>query len=93
MQDIEVAQIMDQSLDENNTEFVLRCIGISESRICNSSHREIHSSTSESQITYLSCFSDSWVYSKVVLLGVSFLEREKRLEIQTWFSTFMILVW
>ncbi|PSR98821.1 Fanconi-associated nuclease [Actinidia chinensis var. chinensis] len=75
---IEVAQIMDQSLDENNTEFVLRCIGISESRICNSSHREIHSSTSESQITYMSCFSASWVYSKVVLLGVSFLEREKR---------------
>ncbi|KAL6976266.1 Fanconi-associated nuclease 1 [Sarracenia purpurea var. burkii] len=75
---IEVAQIMDESLDEHNSELVLRCIQISESRISNSSHRETQSSTSESQATLFSCFSASWIYSKVVLLGVSFLEHERR---------------
>ncbi|KAE9452872.1 hypothetical protein C3L33_15227, partial [Rhododendron williamsianum] len=75
---IEVAQVMDQSLDENSTEFVLRCIGVSDSRISNSSHEETRSLTSESPAAFLSCFSAVWVYSKVVLLGVSFLERERR---------------
>ncbi|KAI8566921.1 hypothetical protein RHMOL_Rhmol02G0080000 [Rhododendron molle] len=75
---IEVAQVMDQSLDENSTEFVLRCIEVSASRISNSSHEQTRSLTSESPAAFLSCFSAAWVYSKVVLLGVSFLERERR---------------
>ncbi|CAL5370348.1 unnamed protein product [Camellia sinensis] len=75
---IEVAQIMDQSIDENNNESVLRCIELSGSRISNSSSRATQSSTSESLVTCFSCFSALWVYSKVVLLGVSFLEFEQR---------------
>ncbi|KAF7150610.1 hypothetical protein RHSIM_Rhsim02G0071300 [Rhododendron simsii] len=39
---------------------------------------ETRSLTSESPEAFLSCFSAAWVYSKVVLLGVSFLERERR---------------
>ncbi|XP_028059433.1 fanconi-associated nuclease 1 homolog isoform X2 [Camellia sinensis] len=75
---IEVAQIMDQSIDKNNNELVLRCIELSGSRISNSSSRATQSSTSESLVTCFSCFSALWVYSKVVLLGVSFLECERR---------------
>ncbi|KAF5950517.1 hypothetical protein HYC85_012510 [Camellia sinensis] len=75
---IEAAQIMDQSIDENNNELVLRCIELSGSRISNSSSRATQSSTSESLVTCFSCFSALWVYSKVVLLGVSFLECERR---------------
>lgn len=90
VQAIEVAQVMDQSLDENSTEFVLRCIEVSDSRISNSSHEETRSLTSESPAAFLSCFSAAWVYSKVVLLGVSFLERERRLEVWLWSTT---LIW
>ncbi|KAK9068699.1 hypothetical protein SSX86_012814 [Deinandra increscens subsp. villosa] len=65
---LEVAQIMDESLDEDDSSTVLRCIATSISRI---------SSYAAQTIKY-SCFSASWVYSKVVLLGVSFLESERR---------------
>ncbi|KAK9265825.1 hypothetical protein L1049_001792 [Liquidambar formosana] len=75
---IGVAQIMDQSLDENDTDLVLRCLKISDSQISCSSVRAAQSSTTDSVSTFLSCFSASWVYSKVLLLGVSFLEREHR---------------
>ncbi|XP_022874836.1 fanconi-associated nuclease 1 homolog isoform X1 [Olea europaea var. sylvestris] len=74
---IEIAQIMDESLDDNNTELVLKCIDISDSRL-SISVEESRSLACGSSVTFLSCFSVSWVYSKVVLLGVSFLEREKR---------------
>ncbi|KAG8371498.1 hypothetical protein BUALT_Bualt13G0093900 [Buddleja alternifolia] len=74
---IEISQIMDESLDENNSELVSRCIEISVSRmsICSG---EGESSSGGSMGAFLSYFSASWIYSKVVLLGVSFLEREKR---------------
>ncbi|XP_021291909.1 fanconi-associated nuclease 1 homolog isoform X1 [Herrania umbratica] len=75
---IEVAQIMDQSLDENNFELILRCIMIAESRISSSPEKLIETSTPELTSTFLSCFSASWVYSKVILLGISFLEHEHR---------------
>ncbi|XP_059653884.1 fanconi-associated nuclease 1 homolog isoform X2 [Cornus florida] len=75
---LEVAQIMDESLNENNFELVLRCIEISDSRLPSSSTEATQSSSTESMATFLSCFSASWVYSKVVLLGVSFLEHEHR---------------
>ncbi|XP_027165579.1 fanconi-associated nuclease 1 homolog [Coffea eugenioides] len=74
---IEVAQIMDESLDLNNSELVSRCIEVSDHRIFNPV-QAVQSSTAGSIDTFLSCFSASWVYSKVVLLGVSFLERELR---------------
>ncbi|KAG5252096.1 fanconi-associated nuclease [Salix suchowensis] len=67
----EVAQMMDESLDENKSESVLRCIKIADSRM---SHTEAtHTSASELVTAFFSCFSASWVYSKVVFLGVSFL--------------------
>jgi Fanconi-associated nuclease 1 len=73
-----VAQLMDQALDGNDVELVLKCIKIADSRISLSPTKAIKSSTSESVATFLSRFSALWVYSKVVSLGVSFLERERR---------------
>lgn len=75
---IEVAQLMDQALDGNDVELVLRCIKIGDSHISCSPMKAIKSSTSESAATFFSCFSALWVYSKVVSLGVSFLEGERR---------------
>ncbi|KAF5465193.1 hypothetical protein F2P56_015220 [Juglans regia] len=75
---IEVAQLMDQALDGNNAEVLLRLIKIADSRISSSSMKAINSSTSESAPKFLLYFSALWVYSKVVSLGVSFLEREHR---------------
>ncbi|GAB2221999.1 hypothetical protein Droror1_Dr00013196 [Drosera rotundifolia] len=79
-QAIEVAQIMDESLDEQNSEAVLRCIEISESHLSNSTTDIDQSLVTEMEMTlaFFQCFSASWVYSKVVLLGVSFLEQEHR---------------
>ncbi|KAL6526570.1 hypothetical protein OROGR_015660 [Orobanche gracilis] len=73
---IEISQIMVESLDESKSELGLRCIEISVSRMSNS-FEEGRSLTGESMATFWSHFSASWVYSKVVLLGVSFLEHEK----------------
>ncbi|XP_044498267.1 fanconi-associated nuclease 1 homolog isoform X2 [Mangifera indica] len=75
---IELAQIMDQSLDENNVELVSRCIMIADSFMPSTYSETIQSTTSELASTFHSRFSASWVYSKVVLLGISFLEREHR---------------
>lgn len=68
---------MDESLDENNNELVSRCIEISASHV-SSFVEEDRSSHFGSMTAFLSCFSASWVYSKVILLGVSFLEHERR---------------
>lgn len=67
-QALEVAQIMDESLEEYDSSAVLRCIATSTSRI---------SSYAAKTVKY-SCFSALWVYSKVAFLGVSFLESERR---------------
>ncbi|GMH08971.1 hypothetical protein Nepgr_010811 [Nepenthes gracilis] len=75
---IAVAQIMDQSIDENNSEVVLKCIDISKSRLSNSPTKTAQLLISKTVPAFLQCFSASWVYSKVVLLSVSFLERERR---------------
>ncbi|KAK2991082.1 hypothetical protein RJ640_022468, partial [Escallonia rubra] len=69
---------MDESLDENHSELVLRCIQVSESRMSGSSTKAIQSSTSGSLASFFACFSASWVYSMVVLLGISFLEHGNR---------------
>lgn len=68
---------MDEALDVDNVELLLRCIKIADSRISSSLTKAVRS-TSELASTFLSYFSASWVYSKVVSLGVSFLERERR---------------
>ena len=75
-QAIEVAQIMDEALDANKTDVVLRCIKIAES--CVSTDFPIQCSTSESVSSIRHVFTSSWVYSKVVTVGISFLEREHR---------------
>ncbi|KAF3457092.1 hypothetical protein FNV43_RR01749 [Rhamnella rubrinervis] len=75
---IEVAQMIDEALDGNNNELVLRCIKIAQSHISSMHTKVNESSIYESVVTFRSCFSASWVYSKVILLGVSFLERERR---------------
>ncbi|XP_019094762.1 PREDICTED: fanconi-associated nuclease 1 homolog isoform X3 [Camelina sativa] len=68
---IEVAQLMDESLDIEDSRTVLKCIMISETRIFSSSLDSAHHAA-------FNCFTAPWVYSKVVLLGVSFLENHKR---------------
>lgn len=75
LQAIEVAQIIDQALDGSNNGMVLKCIKIADARM---SSEITQFSTSESMAPFLSCFSAPHVYSKVVLLGISFLEREHR---------------
>ncbi|XP_062108077.1 fanconi-associated nuclease 1 homolog isoform X3 [Humulus lupulus] len=75
---IEVAQMIDQALDENDNELVLRCIKISESRMSNTYAKAMATTTSETMVSPLTCFSASLAYSKVLTLGTSFLERERR---------------
>uniref|UniRef100_A0A7N0TSX0 Fanconi-associated nuclease n=1 Tax=Kalanchoe fedtschenkoi TaxID=63787 RepID=A0A7N0TSX0_KALFE len=70
---VKVAQIMDQSIEENDSITVAQCIKMSELGLSCFSEHAIQSET-----TFLSLFSASWVYSKVVLLGISFLEKEHR---------------
>ncbi|KAM1132567.1 hypothetical protein ACFX13_047870 [Malus domestica] len=72
---IEVAQIIDQALDGSNNGIVLKCIKIADARMSSEVTQFL---TSESMAPFLSCFSAPHVYSKVVLLGISFLEREHR---------------
>ncbi|MCL7050723.1 hypothetical protein MKW94_002963 [Papaver nudicaule] len=71
---LEVAQIMDESLEGDDADKVRSCIELSDARISISGEatgpiRAFHSS-----------FSDSYIYSKVVTLGISYLERERRYE-------------
>ena len=73
-----MAQVMDQSLDENNIDTVISCIEVSHGHISTPRNTMTHSLISESEGTFLSHFSASWVYSKVATLGVSFFERERR---------------
>lgn len=73
-----MAQMIDEALDGNDNELVLRCIKMAQSHIPSTHAKVTESSVSESVVTFHSCFSASWVYSKVILLGVSFLERERR---------------
>ncbi|KAF8014411.1 hypothetical protein BT93_H0284 [Corymbia citriodora subsp. variegata] len=75
---IEVAQLMDESLDENHANQVLRCLKIADSRVDLPSEHVSRSSIPGSEAAFISCFTASWVYSKVILLGISYLERERR---------------
>ena len=51
---------------------VLRCVSVANSRV-----KPNQCTTSES-VPFFSFFTASWIYSKVLSLGVSFLERENR---------------
>ncbi|PNT76430.1 fanconi-associated nuclease 1 homolog isoform X6 [Brachypodium distachyon] len=74
---IRVAQLMDESLDNDNMEMVSRCADLSENRVCTMPTEE-DSNLAESPPSFYSCFSSTWVYSKVLTLGVSVYERERR---------------
>lgn len=78
MQAIEVAQMVDEALDANNIELVLRCINLAESQVFSKCLKAVEPTTSDTAISFRRCFSASWVYSKIISLGVSFLERERR---------------
>lgn len=78
VQAIEVAQLIDESLDENDANQVLRCLKIADSRVDLPSENVSRSSIAGSEAAFISCFTASWVYSKVILLGISYLERERR---------------
>lgn len=71
LQAIEVAQLMDESLDNEDSQTVMKCIMIAETRLSSSPLDSAH-------LAAFNRFRAAWVYSKVVLLGVSFLENHKR---------------
>jgi len=89
-QAIEVAQIMDEALDTNKIEVVLRCIKIAESRVSTDFPDRYSTSESVSSIRHL--FTASWVYSKVVTVGISFLEQERRYGVLRFISKLLNLV-
>ncbi|AQL01728.1 Fanconi-associated nuclease 1-like protein [Zea mays] len=76
---IRVAQVMDESLDNNKMDLVTRCIDLSENRLCIMPKRE-NTITPERLRSFFSRFSASWVYSKILTLGVSVYERDRRYE-------------
>ncbi|KAL5200769.1 hypothetical protein ABZP36_021972 [Zizania latifolia] len=74
---IQVAQVMDESLDNNNMEMMTRCIELSENRL-NPALKEENATIAEPPPSFFSRFSASWVYSKILTLGVSVYERGRR---------------
>ncbi|XP_078172244.1 zinc ion binding/nucleic acid binding/hydrolase isoform X2 [Carex rostrata] len=78
---IQVAQVMDESLDNDNMKMVERCIEISQNYMCSSPMEETSLiSSSVFKPRFFSCFTAWWVYTKVLTLGVSVYERERRYE-------------
>ncbi|KAF8733066.1 hypothetical protein HU200_015427 [Digitaria exilis] len=76
---IRVAQVMDESLDDDNMDLVTRCIDLSENRLCTMRKQENATSPQHPPL-FFSRFSASWVYSKILTLGVSVYERDRRYE-------------
>ncbi|EPS62799.1 hypothetical protein M569_11990, partial [Genlisea aurea] len=74
---IEVAQIAVECVEQNKSALFLRCLKTCTSRMITVSE-EGKSSCFCPETAFSMQFSASWVYSKVVLLGVSFLESDKR---------------
>ncbi|KAL6898075.1 hypothetical protein ACP4OV_006671 [Aristida adscensionis] len=74
---IRVAQVMDESLDNNEMEMVTRCIDLSENRLCSMPKQE-NVPSAKRPPPFFSRFSASWVYSKILTLGVSVYERDRR---------------
>ncbi|KAF3323748.1 fanconi-associated nuclease 1 [Carex littledalei] len=78
---IQVAQVMDESLDNDNMKMVERCIEISKNYMCSAPMEETSLiSSSVFKPRFFSCFTAWWVYTKVLTLGVSVYERERRYE-------------
>jgi fanconi-associated nuclease 1 len=70
---------MDESLDNDNMRMVERCIDVSENYICSAPvEKSSLISSSVSRPRFFSCFTAWWVYTKVLTLGVSVYERERR---------------
>lgn len=69
---------MDQSLDEDNSELVLRCIEVAESQLSSYSRVKKQSLPLNLVARFLECFSAAWIHSKVALLGVSYFEQQRR---------------
>uniref|UniRef100_A0A0E0DXS0 Fanconi-associated nuclease n=1 Tax=Oryza meridionalis TaxID=40149 RepID=A0A0E0DXS0_9ORYZ len=74
---IQVAQVMDQSLDNSNMEMVTRCIELSEKRL-STAPKEENATRAEPPPSFFSRFSASLVYSKILTLGASVYERDRR---------------
>ncbi|XP_020687578.1 fanconi-associated nuclease 1 homolog isoform X3 [Dendrobium catenatum] len=75
---IEVAQIMDESIDQSDMEMSRRCIELSDNQMLANFSEEIMSPVSGTQLRFFHYFSAWWVYSKLLTLGVSLYEREHR---------------
>lgn len=74
-----MGQVLDESLDNDNMKMVERCIEISENYICSAPMEETSLiSPSVFRPRFFSCFTAWWVYTKVLTLGVSVYERERR---------------
>lgn len=74
-----MAQVMDESLDNDNMKMVERCIEISQNYMCSAPMEETSLiSSSVFKPRFFSCFTAWWVYTKVLTLGVSVYERERR---------------
>ncbi|KAJ3675670.1 hypothetical protein LUZ60_004712 [Juncus effusus] len=78
---IQLAQVMDESLEENDMKIVERCIEVSENYIFHTPKEEYSiSSPSVSNPRFFSSFKASHVYSKILTFGVSIYERDRRYE-------------
>jgi Fanconi-associated nuclease 1 len=78
---LEIAQIMDMALDANDMSKVAKSIEISSTYLTNLQKNEkLQSDFLEPNSMFLSRFSAAWVYTKILTLGVSVLERERRYE-------------
>ncbi|KAI4341680.1 hypothetical protein MLD38_026374 [Melastoma candidum] len=75
---IEVAQLLDESIDENEVENIFNCVKVADSRLDTASGNFGGGSRICSSASFLFYFTPSWVYSKVVLVGVSYLEQGRR---------------
>ncbi|GLJ08447.1 hypothetical protein SUGI_0088930 [Cryptomeria japonica] len=77
-QALAVAQIMDMALDANDMPKVTKCIGIS-STYLDKQKMDKNLQTGFHSI-FLAHFSAAWVHTKILTLGVSVLEHERRYE-------------
>lgn len=78
---LEIAQIVDMALDANDMPKVAKSIEISSTYLTNlQKDKKLQSDFLEPHSMFLSRFSAPWVYTKILTLGVSVLERERRYE-------------
>eukprot|EP01018_Ginkgo_biloba_P025395 Gb_10162 [translate_table: standard] len=76
-----VAQIMDMALEANDMPKVIRCIEKSSTYLTNQQKDgKLLSVFPESHVMFFSRFSAAWAYTKILTLGVSVLESERRYE-------------